>query len=156
MAYQVSTPEAYGVIEFDSSGKAISIEEKPSKPKSNFVVPGLYFYASGVSEKAKSLEPSARGEIEISDLNRLYLEAGTLEVIKLERGTAWLDTGTFESLLEAGEFVRIVEKRQGYKIGSPEEVAWRKGFISAEVLSALASGTQKSGYGQYLLNLLSK
>ena len=156
MAYQVSNPEAYGVIEFDSSGKAISIEEKPSKPKSNFVVPGLYFYSAGVSEKAKSLKPSARGEIEISDLNRLYLKAGNLEVIKLERGTAWLDTGTFESLLEAGEFVRIVEKRQGYKIGSPEEVAWRKGFITAEALSALASSTQKSGYGQYLLNLLPK
>lgn len=156
LAYQVSNPEAYGVIEFNDSGKAISIEEKPTKPKSNFVVPGLYFYSPGVSARAKSLKPSARGEIEISDLNTLYLDDGSLEVIKLERGTAWLDTGTFESLLEAGEFVRIIEKRQGYRIGSPEEVAWRMKYITSEQLENLATGLSKSGYGNYLLNLLSK
>lgn len=155
MAYQVSNPEAYGVIEFDSTGRAISIEEKPQKPKSNFVVPGLYFYEPGVVEVARSLKPSPRGEIEISNLNSHYLTTGSLEVMKLERGTAWLDTGTFESLLEAGEYVRIVERRQGYKIGCPEEVAWRKGFISSEQLKELGQGLSKSGYGQYLLGLIS-
>ncbi len=154
MAYQVSNPSEYGVIEFDRLGRALSIEEKPANPRSNYVVPGLYFYSSGVSEMVRSLKPSARGEIEITDLNRMYLDADSLQVIRLERGIAWLDTGTFDSLLEAGEFVRIVEKRQGYKIGSPEEVAWRKGYISAEELSALALKTQKSGYGEYLLRVL--
>jgi glucose-1-phosphate thymidylyltransferase len=154
MAHQVSNPKEYGVIELDQSGRILSIEEKPEFPKTNLVVPGLYFYDSTVSEIAENLVPSARGEIEITDLNNAYLKSGTLSVLKLERGTAWLDTGTFESLLEAGEFVRMIERRQGTKIGSPEEVAWRKEFIDDSELRLLAEKTLKSGYGHYLLSLM--
>lgn len=156
MAYQMSDPSAYGVIELDPEGKPISIEEKPSEPKSDLVVPGLYFYGPGVSAIARSLEPSARGEVEISDLNNYYLNEGSLEVIKLERGTAWLDTGTHKSLLEAGNFVRIIEERQGLKIGCPEEAAWRMGFISDKQLLALASRQSASGYGDYLTGLVQR
>jgi glucose-1-phosphate thymidylyltransferase len=155
-AQKVSDPERYGVVEFDSNGKVLSIEEKPAKPKSKYVVPGLYFYDDKVSELAASLTPSPRGEIEISDLNTLYLELGDLQVEKLERGTAWLDTGTIDSLLSAGEFVRTVEQRQGSKIGSPEEVAWQLGWITDSELEKLAKKYQKSGYGLYLLKLLAE
>jgi glucose-1-phosphate thymidylyltransferase len=155
-AQKVSDPERYGVVEFDSSGKLLSIEEKPAVPKSKYAVPGLYFYDENVSELARSLKTSARGEIEISDLNALYLERGELNVEKLERGTAWLDTGTIESLLSAGEFVRTVEQRQGSKIGSPEEIAWRMGFIDDKQLEGEAKKYQKSGYGLYLLELLTE
>lgn len=157
LAYKVSNPSDYGVIEFDSasnSSKVMGIEEKPINPRSSWVVPGLYFYDGQVSEMAKTLSPSARGELEITDLNNLYLKAGKLNVVKLERGTAWLDTGSFETLIEAGEYVRIVERRQGTKIGCPEEVAWRLGYISDEKLAELASPLEKSGYGQYLKKLL--
>jgi glucose-1-phosphate thymidylyltransferase len=153
-AQKVSDPEWYGVVEFDSSGKVLSIEEKPPKPKSKYVVPGLYFYDEQVSELARSLKPSARGEIEISDLNALYLAKGQLNVEQLERGTAWLDTGTIDSLLSAGEFVRTVEQRQGSKIGSPEEIAWRMGLIDDRQLEAQAKKYEKSGYGLYLLEIL--
>ena len=153
-AQQVSNPQDYGVVEFDSSGKVISIEEKPRKPKSKFVIPGLYFYDQSVSEYAKSLNPSARGEIEISDLNRVYLDAGMLDVIPLERGTAWLDTGNFDSLHEAAEFVKVIEHRQATKISVPEEVAWRLGYINEEQLRQEAARYLKSGYGQYLLDLV--
>ena len=153
-AQKVSDPERYGVVEFDSSGKVLSIEEKPAKPKSKYVVPGLYFYDEKVSDLARSLKPSDRGEIEISDLNALYLAQGELTVEKLERGTAWLDTGTIDSLLSAGEFVRTVEQRQGSKIGSPEEIAWRLGFIDDKQLEAQAKRYEKSGYGLYLLEML--
>jgi glucose-1-phosphate thymidylyltransferase len=153
-AQKVSDPERYGVVEFDSSGKVLSIEEKPAKPRSKYVVPGLYFYDEQVSELAKSLKPSARGEIEISDLNALYLAKGQLNVEKLERGTAWLDTGTIDSLLSAGEFVRTVEQRQGSKIGSPEEIAWRMGLIDSSQLEREAKKYEKSGYGLYLLEIL--
>jgi glucose-1-phosphate thymidylyltransferase len=155
-AQKVSDPERYGVVEFDTSGKVLNIEEKPAVPKSKYAVPGLYFYDEKVSELARSLKPSARGEIEISDLNALYLERGELNVEKLERGTAWLDTGTIESLLSAGEFVRTVEQRQGSKIGSPEEIAWRMGFIDNKQLESEAKKYQKSGYGLYLLELLTE
>jgi glucose-1-phosphate thymidylyltransferase len=155
-AQKVSDPERYGVVEFDSSGKVLSIEEKPLKPKSKYVVPGLYFYDEKVSELARSLKPSSRGEIEISDLNALYLSKGELNVEKLERGTAWLDTGTIDSLLSAGEFVRTVEQRQGSKIGSPEEIAWRMGLIDDRQLEAQAKKYEKSGYGLYLLEVLSE
>lgn len=153
-AYRVSDPERYGVVEFDQEMNAISIEEKPVNPKSNYAVPGLYFYDNEVVSIARDLKPSARGEYEITDVNKEYLKRGTLKVAMMDRGTAWLDTGTFDSLSDATEFVRVIEKRQGMKIGCIEEVAYRNGFITAEQLSALASDLQKSGYGQYLRNLL--
>jgi glucose-1-phosphate thymidylyltransferase len=153
-AYPVSDPERYGVVEFDASMKAISIEEKPDKPKSKFAVPGLYFYDNSVVEIAKNLKPSSRGEYEITDVNRIYLEQGALKVSVLDRTTAWLDTGTFDSLHDASEFVRVIEKRQGTKIGCIEEVAYRMKYIDAENLTLLANKLIKSGYGAYLLSLL--
>ena len=155
-AYRVSDPERYGVVEFDESRKAISLEEKPSNPKSNYAVPGLYFYDNSVVELAKNLEPSERGEYEITDLNKIYLENGNLSVSILERGTAWLDTGTHESLMQASQFVQVIENRQGFKIGCIEEIAYRKGFINKEQLLKIAEPLTKSGYGQYLLNILSE
>ena len=155
-AYRVADPRAYGVIEFDASGRALSLEEKPDAPKSEFAVPGLYFYDNSVVSVARDLQPSARGEYEITDLNRVYLDAGRLQVEVLPRGTAWLDTGTFDSLLEASQFVQTVEKRQGLKIGSPEEIAWRRGWLSDDDLAATASALVKSGYGDYLLGLLER
>ncbi|WP_046247069.1 glucose-1-phosphate thymidylyltransferase RfbA [Hymenobacter terrenus] len=152
-AYHVLDPERYGVVEFDSDKKALSIEEKPANPKSNYAVPGLYFYDNDVIEIARNLEPSARGEYEITDVNREYLRRGTLKVGILGRGTAWLDTGTFESLMQAGEFVRVIEQRQGLKVGAIEEVAYRQGYINADQLRAIATPLRKSGYGDYLLHL---
>ena len=149
-AYQVTDPERYGVVEFDDEFKAISIEEKPTEPKSDYAVPGLYFYDNSVVEVAKNLKPSARGEYEITDINKYYLDSGKLSVQVFDRGTAWLDTGTFDSLHDASEFVRVIEKRQGYKIGCIEEIAYRKGFITKEELLALAVEIEKSGYGVYL------
>lgn len=153
-AYQVSDPERYGVVEFDSAMKAISIEEKPAKPKSNFAVPGLYFYDNEVVRIAKELKPSPRGEYEITDVNKEYLQQGKLKVAVLDRGTAWLDTGTFDSLSDASEFVRVIEKRQGTKIGCIEEVAYRNGFIDKEQVAAIAGELVKSGYGAYLKNII--
>ncbi|WP_291381058.1 glucose-1-phosphate thymidylyltransferase RfbA [Demequina sp.] len=153
-AYRVADPTAYGVVEFDASGTAISLEEKPTHPKSHFAVPGLYFYDNDVIEIARNLKPSARGEYEITDINRHYLEAGTLQVGVLPRGTAWLDTGTFDSLLDASQFVQTVVHRQGMSIGAPEEVAWRQGFLSDDELRERADKLTKSGYGQYLLKVL--
>ncbi|MDR6809218.1 glucose-1-phosphate thymidylyltransferase [Dyadobacter sp. BE34] len=153
-AYQVHDPERYGVVEFDPSFKALSIEEKPEVPKSNYAVPGLYFYDNDVIEIAKSIKPSPRGEYEITDVNKVYLESRKLKVGVLDRGTAWLDTGTFESLMHAGQFVQVIEDRQGLKIGCIEEVAYRMGFISAEQLTEIAQPLVKSGYGKYLLRLL--
>ena len=153
-AHHVSDPERYGVVEFDENQKALSIEEKPTKPKSNFAVPGLYFYDNSVIEVAKSLKPSPRGEYEITDVNKYYLEKGQLKVGRLDRGTAWLDTGTFVSLMQASQFVQVIEERQGLKIGCIEEVAYRMGYITKEALMALAKPLTKSGYGIYLLSLL--
>jgi glucose-1-phosphate thymidylyltransferase len=153
-AYPVHDPERYGVVEFNSEKRAVSIEEKPSKPKSKYAVPGLYFYDERVTEIAKNIEPSARGEYEITDVNRKYLEMGELEVGVMQRGTAWLDTGTFESLHDAAEFVRVIEKRQDFKIGCIEEVAWRMGYIDDDKLRSIAGPLKKSGYGEYLLQLL--
>ncbi|WP_396196751.1 glucose-1-phosphate thymidylyltransferase RfbA [Flavobacterium sp.] len=153
-AYHVSDPERYGVVEFDNQFNAVSIEEKPTTPKSNYAVPGLYFYDNSVVEIAKSLQPSARGEYEITDVNKVYLSQGNLKVGVLNRGTAWLDTGTFNSLMQAGQFVQVIEERQGLKIGCIEEIAWRKGFISTAQLLAQATILEKSGYGQYLKSLV--
>ncbi|CAC9976400.1 glucose-1-phosphate thymidylyltransferase RfbA [Flavobacterium panici] len=153
-AYHVSDPERYGVVEFDGNLNAISIEEKPEKPKSNFAVPGLYFYDNTVVEIAKNIKPSPRGEYEITDVNKIYLEKGNLKVGVLGRGTAWLDTGTFNSLMQAGHFVQVLEERQGLKVGCIEEVAWRQGFINDEQLKSLALSLVKSGYGEYLNELL--
>lgn len=153
-AYHVSNPTAYGVVEFDDEMKAVSIEEKPVIPKSNFAVPGLYFYDNSVVEIAKSITPSARGELEISTVNERYLERGQLQVKVLDRGTAWLDTGTFESMMQASEYVRVIEDRQGFKIGCIEEIAWRAGWINDAQLAELAAPLTKGGYGTYLLSLL--
>jgi glucose-1-phosphate thymidylyltransferase len=153
-AYRVSDPSSYGVVEFDASGRAVSLEEKPEHPRSNYAVPGLYFYDNDVIEIARNLRPSVRGEYEITDISQHYLEQGRLNVELLERGFAWLDTGTFDSLYDAGNFIRTIEIRQGLKVGSPEEVAWRQGFLSDDELRERAEALLKSGYGRYLLGLL--
>jgi glucose-1-phosphate thymidylyltransferase len=155
-AYHVSDPERYGVVEFDKEMNAVSIEEKPTNPKSNYAVPGLYFYDNSVVEIAKNLQPSARGEYEITDINAEYLKLGQLKVAVLDRGTAWLDTGTFTSLMQAGQFVQVIEERQGLKLGCIEEVAYKNGFISADELKQIATPLVKSGYGTYLMNLIKK
>ncbi len=155
-AYQVHDPERYGVVEFDKSNRVLSIEEKPAQPKSNFAVPGLYFYDNDVVAIAKAIKPSHRGELEITDVNKVYLENGKLEVGVLDRGTAWLDTGTFDSLIEAGEFIEVIEKRQGLKIGCIEEIAYRNGWINDEQMNKLGDFYLKSGYGKYLKGLIGK
>ena len=155
-AYWVSEPSAYGVVEFDGDGRAISLEEKPAHPKSNFAVPGLYFYDNDVVAIARDLEPSARGEYEITDINKAYLAAGKLQVEVLPRGTAWLDTGTFDQMLDAGEYVRTMERRTGMRIGLPEEVAWRQGFLTDDQLAERGHQLKKSGYGSYLLEILER
>ncbi len=152
--YYVNDPERYGVVEFDQNGKALSLEEKPLHPKSNYAVTGLYFYDNNVLDIAKEIKPSPRGELEITDVNKVYLQQGKLAVEMLKRGTAWLDTGTHAALLDAANYIRIIEDRQGLKIASPEEVAWQMGYISADQLLALAAPLKKSGYGQYLINLI--
>lgn len=152
-AYQVADPERYGVVEFDEQNNAISIEEKPQNPKSNFAVPGLYFYDNSVVEIAKNIKPSPRGELEITDINAEYLKQGKLKVGVFDRGTAWLDTGTIQSLMQAAQFVQVIEERQGLKIGAIEEIAYRMGYISKEELKQIAAPLRKSGYGEYLLNL---
>jgi len=154
-AYHVSDPERYGVVEFDDHNKVISIEEKPQKPKSNYAVPGLYFYDNKVIEIARNLKPSPRGEYEITDVNKVYLEKGKLNVCIMDRGTAWLDTGTFDSLIQASQFVQVIELRQGIKIACIEEIAYKKGFINKEKLIKIAEPLMKSGYGEYLMNLVS-
>lgn len=153
-AYHVTNPQEYGVVEFDKNGLAISIEEKPKNPKSNYAIPGLYFYDNSIVEIAKAIKPSARGELEISSVNEAYLASGKLTVTVLDRGTAWLDTGTVDSLMAAGEFVQVVEKRQGLKIGCIEEISWRQGFIDSKALLAIATPLAKSGYGHYLIDLV--
>lgn len=153
-AYHVQNPQRYGVVEFDKNGKAISIEEKPSKPKSNYAVPGIYFYDNKVVDIAKQIQPSKRGELEITDVNKHYLLQGKLQVSVLDRGTAWLDTGTFTSLMQASQYVQVIEERQGLKIGAIEEVAYQMGFIDETQLKELAEPLMKSGYGEYLINLL--
>ena len=153
-AYGVTDPERYGVVEFDANGRAISLEEKPAKPRSRYAVTGLYFYDGQASTIAKALKPSPRGELEITDLNRVYLERGTLEVQVMGRGHAWLDTGTHDSLIEAAQFIQTLEKRQGLKISCPEEIAWRQGWIDSEQLKKIATPLAKSGYGQYLLRII--
>ncbi|WP_026533460.1 glucose-1-phosphate thymidylyltransferase RfbA [Arthrobacter sp. H41] len=155
-AYHVSNPAAYGVVEFDGDGRVVSLEEKPPQPRSNYAIPGLYFYDSKVVDIARSLKPSPRGELEITDINRIYMESGDLHVSVLPRGTAWLDTGTFDSLNDASNFIRTVEARQGMKVGAPEEIAWRQGYINDDELRAVAAKLGKSGYGTYLLELLGK
>ena len=155
-AYHVSNPRAYGVVEFDKDFRAVSIEEKPVAPRSNFAVPGLYFYDNSVIEVARSISPSARGELEISTVNDYYLKSGALSVQVLDRGTAWLDTGTFESMVQASEFVRVIEDRQGFKIGCIEEISWRSGWITDAQLAAIAAPLLKSGYGAYLNELMEK
>lgn len=155
-AYWVAEPSAYGVVEFDDTGRAVSLEEKPAQPRSNYAIPGLYFYDNDVVEIARNLEPSARGELEITDVNRAYLEAGKLQVQVLPRGTAWLDTGTFNDMLDAAEYVRTIERRTGMKIGCPEEIGWRQGFLTDEQLRERGVALQKSGYGAYLLGLLER
>ena len=153
-AYHVSDPERYGVVEFDENMKALSIEEKPEKPKSHYAVPGLYFYDNSVVEIAKNIKPSPRGELEITDVNRVYLQKGNLKVGVLQRGTAWLDTGTFDSLMQAGQFVHVIEERQGLKVGCIEEIAFNMGWIDKIQLKKIAEKLLKSGYGKYLLNLI--
>ncbi|MCA0932704.1 glucose-1-phosphate thymidylyltransferase RfbA [Lutimonas saemankumensis] len=153
-AYHVNDPERYGVVEFDENRKVVSIEEKPKNPKSNYAVPGIYFYDNSVVHKAKNIKPSARGEYEITDINKAYLEEGKLRVVTLGRGTAWLDTGTFSSLIQAQQFVQVIEERQGLKIGCIEEIAYRKGFIDASQLKEVAKPLLKSGYGEYLMEIL--
>ena len=153
-AYHVHDPERYGVVEFDNSGKVLSIEEKPTQPKSNYAVPGIYFYDNSVLEIAANIQPSHRGELEITDINKAYLEQGKLKVSILDRGTAWLDTGTFQSLMQAGQFVQVIEERQGLKIGAIEEAAYKMGFINAEQLKKLAEPLLKSGYGTHLMSII--